>query len=60
LEFGPIIIDDYFQLKKNYTTLNVINTKNNNELFKKRIGYSEGSKIYYIWKQYKNNITISK
>ena len=54
-----ILCDDYFQLKKNYT-LNVINTKNNNELFKKRIGYSEGSKIYYIWKQYKNNIIKSK
>ena len=54
-----ILCDDYYQLKNNYT-LNVINTKNNNELFEKRIGYSEGSKIYYIWKQYKNNIIKSK
>jgi len=54
-----ILCDDYYQLKNNYT-LNIINTKNNNELFKKRIGYSEGSKIYYIWKQYKNNIIKSK
>ena len=49
----------FFQLKKNYT-LNVINSKNNNELFEKRIGYSEGSKIYYIWKLYKNNQIKSK
>ena len=54
-----ILCDDYFQLKNNYS-LNIINTKNNNELFEKRIGYSEGSKIYYIWKQYKNNIIKSK
>ena len=54
-----ILCDDYFQLKKNYT-LTVLNSKNNNELYKKRIGYSEGSKIYYIWKQYKNNIIKSK
>ena len=54
-----ILCDDYYQLKNNYT-LNVINTKNNNELFEKRIGYSEGSKIYYIWKQYKNNLIKSK
>ena len=54
-----ILCDDYFQLKNNYT-LNIISTKNNNELFEKRIGYSEGSKIYYIWKQYKNNIIKSK
>ena len=54
-----ILCDDYYQLKNNYS-LNIINTKNNNELFEKRIGYSEGSKIYYIWKQYKNNIIKSK
>ena len=54
-----ILCDDFFQLKNNYT-LNILNTKNNNELFEKRIGYSEGSKIYYIWKQYKNNIIKSK
>ena len=54
-----IICDDFFQLKKNYT-LDVINSKNNNELFEKRIGYSEGSKIYYIWKKYKNNEIKSK
>ena len=54
-----ILCDDYFQLKNNYT-LNIINTKNNNELFEKRIGYSEGSKIYYIWKKYKNNEIKSK
>jgi len=54
-----ILCDDYFQLKKKYK-LNVLDTKNNNELFEKRIGYSEGSKIYYIWKQYKSNIIKSK
>ena len=54
-----ILCDDYYQLKKNYT-LNVLNSKNKNELFKKKIGYSEGSKIYFIWKKYKNNLIKSK
>ena len=54
-----ILCDDYFQLKQEYT-LDIINTKNDNELYEKRIGYSEGSKIYYIWKQYKNKLIKSK
>jgi len=54
-----ILCDDFYQLKNKYI-LKVINSKNDNELFNKRIGYSEGSKIYYIWKKYKNNIIKSK
>jgi len=54
-----IICDDFIQLKNKYI-LKVISSIKDNELYKKRIGYSEGSKIYYIWKKYKNNIIKSK
>jgi hypothetical protein len=35
-------------------------TNENNELYAKRRGYSEGSKIYYIWKNYYQNKITSK
>jgi hypothetical protein len=50
--YYKIICDNKSQLKNKYP-LKIIETYKNNELFPKRIGYSEGSKIYYIWKKYK-------
>ncbi|MCQ2819753.1 MAG: DUF4422 domain-containing protein [archaeon] len=47
-----IITDDEFTLKNNYS-LEIIPTNKNNELYPKRIGYSETSKYYYIWKNYR-------
>ena len=50
--YYKIICDNKSQLKKKYP-LKIIETYNNNELYSKRNGYCEGSKIYYIWKKYK-------
>lgn len=50
--YYKIICDNKSQLKNKYP-LEIIETYKNNELFPKRFGYSEGSKIYYIWKKYK-------
>ena len=47
-----ILCDDKSQLQKNYK-LEIIETNKNNLLYPKRRGYSEGSKIYPIWKLYK-------
>ena len=59
--FNPsykILVDDISILKKEYK-LEIIPTNNtDNVLYPKRIGYSECSKIYPIWKLYKaGNIT---
>lgn len=47
-----IITDDEFTLKNKYY-IEVIPTNENNHLYQKKIGYSELSKYYYIWKNYK-------
>ena len=58
-KFYKILCDERQQLKNSYN-LEIINTNNENELYSKKKGYSEGSKIYYIWKQYKNKNIDSK
>jgi hypothetical protein len=50
--FYKIICDTKDQLKDKYP-LEVIESYKNNELYPKKIGYCEGSKIFYIWKNYK-------
>lgn len=57
-KYYKILCDNKEQLKNKYF-LKIIDTHENNELYPKRIGYCEGSKIYYIWKNYKlKNITV--
>ena len=50
--YYKILCDKKDQLKKK-NSIKVIETIKNNELFPKKRGYCEGSKIYYIWKNYK-------
>lgn len=57
--YYQIICDHKTQLKNKYQ-LKIIEAFENNELFKKKRGYCEGSKIYYIWKKYKNGEISSK
>ena len=55
-----ILCDDGSQLKDNYP-LEIISTNtSDNILFPKRIGYGEGSKMYYIWNLYKSGNITSK
>ena len=54
-----IICDNKTQLKNEYP-LKIIETYKDNELYAKRRGYCEGSKIYYIWKKYKKRKMSSK
>ena len=54
-----IICDNKTQLKNKYP-LKIIETYKDNELYAKRRGYCEGSKIYYIWKKYKKRKMSSK
>ena len=49
--YYKILCDREDQLKNNYS-LEIIPTYEDNELYPKNIGYSECSKIYYIWKKY--------
>ena len=58
-QYYKILCDEFYQIKNKYE-LKIINTKKDNDLFKKKIGYSEGSKIYYIWKQFMKNKIKSK
>ena len=50
--YYKIICDKKDQLKDKYQ-IKIIETYENNELYNKKVGYCEGSKIYYIWKNYK-------
>ena len=54
-----ILCDEKSELKQEYN-LTIIETNKNNILYPKRVGYSEGSKIYYIWKLYKEGNLNSK
>ena len=54
-----ILCDSKSQLKNDYN-LEIIETNKNNELYPKNRGYSEGSKIYPIWKLYKEGNITSK
>ena len=54
-----ILCDEKSQLKKEYK-IDIIETNKNNILYPKRRGYSEGSKIYPIWKSYKDGNLSSK
>jgi hypothetical protein len=54
-----ILCDEKSKLKRVYN-LPIIETNKDNILFPKRIGYSECSKIYPIWKLYKEGILKSK
>lgn len=54
-----ILCDDKSQLKNEYK-LKIIETNHNNILYPKRRGYSECSKIYPIWKLYKEGKISSK
>ena len=57
--YYKIICDKKIQLQKKYP-IKIIETYRNNELYSKKRGYCEGSKIYYIWKKYKQNEIVSK
>ena len=57
--YYKILCDKTSQLKNKYP-LKIIETYEDNELFLKSRGYCEGSKIYYIWKKYKNKEISSK
>ena len=52
--YYKILCDDCSNLDWNYN-IDLISSNYDNELYMKKIGYCEGSKIYYIWKNYKNN-----
>ena len=54
-----ILCDDKSELTRNYN-LEIIETNKDNILYPKRVGYSEGSKIYPIWKLYKEGNISSK
>jgi hypothetical protein len=58
-QYYKIICDNKTQLQNSYQ-LEIIETNKNNELYAKRRGYCEGSKIYYIWKNYYQNKIKSK
>ena len=58
-KFYKILCDDNKQLNNSYG-LDIISSNNENELYSRRKAYSEGSKIFYIWKQYKNKKITSK
>ncbi len=47
------IIADNNQTTKNKYDLDLLYSDQNNELYPRRIGYSENSKIHYIWKNYR-------
>ena len=57
--YYKIICDNKAQLQNKYQ-IKIIETYKNNELYSKKRGYCEGSKIYYIWKKYKKNKISSK
>ena len=57
--FYKILCDEKVQLKKEYN-LTIIETSKDNILTLKRRGYCENSKIYYIWKLYKEGKLDSK
>ena len=57
--YYKIICDNKSQLKNNYQ-IPIIETFENNELYPKKRGYCEGSKIYYIWKKYKSKEMSTK
>ena len=57
--YYKIICDNKIQLHKKYP-IKIIETYRNNELYSKKRGYCEGSKIYYIWKKYKQKEILSK
>ena len=57
--YYKIICDNKTKFKNQYQ-IKIIETYKDNELFPKRIGYCEGSKIYYIWKKYKKKKISSK
>ena len=54
-----ILCDQKSQLKQKYN-IEIIETNKDNILYPKNRGYSEGSKIYPIWKQYKEGKISSK
>jgi hypothetical protein len=54
-----ILCDEKSQLNQEYN-LTIIETKKDNILYPKRIGYAECSKMYYIWKLYKEGKLNSK
>ena len=54
-----ILIDEKSQLKEEYN-LTIIETNKDNILYPKRLSYAECSKIYYIWKLYKEGKLKSK
>lgn len=58
--YYKILCDNKTSQLKNQYQLKIIETYENNELFLKKRGYSEGSKIYYIWKKYKKREISSK
>jgi len=55
-----ILCDDRSQLKNNYSIEIISTNTSENILFPKRIGYGEGSKMYYIWNLYKSGNISSK
>ena len=50
--YYKIICDNKTSFKNKYK-IKIIETYKNNELYPKKRGYCEGSKIFYIWKKYK-------
>ena len=58
-QYYKIICDNKTQLLNQYQ-IEIIETYKNNELYSKKRGYCEGSKIYYIWKNYKQKKIVSK
>jgi WNK lysine deficient protein kinase len=57
--YYKLICDEKSQLKNLYK-IEIIETNKNNDLHQKKRGYCEGSKIYYIWKNYKEKKISSK
>ena len=58
-KFYKILCDNPKQLNSSYP-LEIIFSNKGNELYSRKKGYSEGSKMFYIWKQYKNKKITSK
>ena len=58
-KFYKILCDDPKQLNNSYP-IDILSSNKGNELYSRKKGYSEGSKIFYIWKQYKNKKITSK
>ena len=54
-----ILCDNKTQFKNKYQ-LQILETYKDNELYPKKRGYCEGTKIYYIWKQYIHKKISSK